>query len=114
MVSKSKMLAHAIRGRLWYAKTGHDALIFAQNHRIKVHTSVIASESPYLNRLFEQSVQSGDRRAYYIHSVDVHTVLRTLELVYLGAYSYHVEETEIPSKSFLQLTGYSAGCIVQV
>jgi hypothetical protein len=107
MVPKSKMLVHAIRGRLWYAKTGHDALIFAQNHQIKVHTSIIASESPYLNRMFEQSAQSGGRRTYYVHSVDVHTVLRTLELIYLGAYSYHLEKTEIPGKIFLHLTSYS-------
>ncbi|KAJ5751329.1 hypothetical protein N7533_008357 [Penicillium manginii] len=51
--------------------------------------------------MFEQSAQSGGRRTYYVHSVDVHTVLRTLELIYLGAYSYHLEKTEIPDSERL-------------
>lgn len=72
---------------LWEKKEGVDATLIVSNVKFEVHSMILGAESPILQSRFQASLRKSGLREITIDEADIHTVWRTLMLIYLGHYS---------------------------
>jgi nitroreductase len=75
------------RRLLWEKKEGVDATLIVADVKFGVHSMILGAESPLLQSRFQASLRKSGLREITIEEADIHTVWRTLMLIYLGYYS---------------------------
>ncbi|KAH2524143.1 hypothetical protein KXW40_000454, partial [Aspergillus fumigatus] len=66
---------------------GVDATLIVADVKFGVHSMILGAESPILQSRFQASLRKSGLREIIIEEADIHTVWRTLMLIYLGYYS---------------------------
>jgi hypothetical protein len=64
-----------------------DATLIVADVKFGVHSMILGAESPLLQSRFQASLRKSGLREITIEEADIHTVWRTLMLIYLGYYS---------------------------
>jgi hypothetical protein len=72
---------------LWEKKEGVDATLIVANVKFRVHSMILGAESPLLQSHFRASLRKSGLWEITIEEADIHTVWRTLMLIYLSYYS---------------------------
>ncbi|KAH2583506.1 hypothetical protein KXV63_005774, partial [Aspergillus fumigatus] len=75
------------RRLLWEKREGVDATLIVADVKFGVHSMILGAESPILQSRFQASLRKSGLREIIIEEADIHTVWRTLMLIYLGYYS---------------------------
>lgn len=75
------------RRQLWEKKEGVDATLLVDDVRLGVHSMILGAESASLQSRFQASLRESGVREICIEEADIHTVWRTLMLIYVGYYS---------------------------
>jgi hypothetical protein len=64
-----------------------DAIMIVQGYSIPVHSAVVETESSHIEGALRRSFQKTGKRIYHVHSIDIHSFWRVLQLIYLFEYS---------------------------
>lgn len=75
------------RRLLWEKREGVDATLIVADVKFGVHSMILGAESPILQSRFQASLRKSGLWEIIIEEADIHTVWRTLMLIYLGYYS---------------------------
>ncbi|KAL5364283.1 hypothetical protein BJX96DRAFT_157084 [Aspergillus floccosus] len=81
---------HLRRKQLWYegetdAKT--DVVIVCDGVKLPVHSGVLSAESPHFRQWLQAARRENNSLEMHVDDSNIHTVWRTLELVYLRSYT---------------------------